>query len=390
MSSLVPPTASAPGSLPAIAHPCCSRPNRDGFRHRHRASIALATASHTCIRAALLATLSLCFSPVAGSADILPDGDFDNLSVGSKPDNGVSIGAWSIGVDTAHPEYDEENPHHIAIVPTNSFDDGAVGNSLHFTRPATGNHYAIGQFSEPIEANADEIVRFSFDAFVPETESSGQPGFHLVMLGEKDNFKRENRGPQFGLLNGHLVTNGCGPTSISCALMEGRPVDVWQNFQIDIDLNTDRYDLFLGNEGGTLDLVSPKTTFRGSGLDSIDRISVTHFRDSKHGAGSLYLDNFNVEILQKTPGDANLDGEVNFSDFLTLSEHFGEGTRRDPRAWSQGDFDGNNEVGFPDFLILSENFGGAANASAAAIPEPTGISIALFGLLGLIGFRKRR
>ena len=92
------------------------------------------------------------------------------------------------------------------------------------------------------------------------------------------------------------------------------------------------------------------------------------------------------------PGDANLDGEVNFADFLTLSEHFGEGSSHDRRGWDEGDFDGNGEVDFPDFLILSENFGAvaAANPSAAAVPEPTAVSLAFFGLLGLIGFRKRR
>ena len=84
-------------------------------------------------------------------------------------------------------------------------------------------------------------------------------------------------------------------------------------------------------------------------------------------------------------GDANLDDEVNFADFLILSENFGQ-----EGAWREGDFDGDGIVGFPDFLALSENFGGAANASVAAVPEPTAANLVLFGLLGLIGFRKRR
>ena len=88
------------------------------------------------------------------------------------------------------------------------------------------------------------------------------------------------------------------------------------------------------------------------------------------------------------PGDANLDDVVNFADFLILSENFGQ-----DGAWREGDFDGDGTVGFPDFLALSKNFGNvaaAANLSAAAVPEPTGLSMAVFGLLGLIGFRKRR
>jgi hypothetical protein len=84
-------------------------------------------------------------------------------------------------------------------------------------------------------------------------------------------------------------------------------------------------------------------------------------------------------------GDANLDDEVNFADFLILSENFGEAG-----AWRDGDFDGDGMVGFPDFLALSANFGEVGNASAASIPEPNAASIALLGLLAMIGFRKRR
>jgi hypothetical protein len=84
-------------------------------------------------------------------------------------------------------------------------------------------------------------------------------------------------------------------------------------------------------------------------------------------------------------GDANLDDEVNFADFLILSENFGEAG-----AWRDGDFNGDGTVGFPDFLALSANFGGGGNASAASIPEPNAASIALLGLLAMIGFRKRR
>ena len=91
-----------------------------------------------------------------------------------------------------------------------------------------------------------------------------------------------------------------------------------------------------------------------------------------------------VSITLAAAGDADLDGEVTFEDFLALSANFGEAG-----SWEQGDFDGNGQVDFPDFLALSANFGGAANA-AAPVPEPASLSITLFGLLGLIGFRKRR
>ena len=68
------------------------------------------------------------------------------------------------------------------------------------------------------------------------------------------------------------------------------------------------------------------------------------------------------EILKTKPGDANLDGKVNLSDFLNLSNNVGA---RDA-SWSQGDFDGDGEVAFADFLLLANNFGFGAQAAALA------------------------
>lgn len=52
-------------------------------------------------------------------------------------------------------------------------------------------------------------------------------------------------------------------------------------------------------------------------------------------------------------GDANLDGEVNFADFLSLATNF---TSVDA-GWEHGDFDGDGLVLFSDFLVLANNFG---------------------------------
>ena len=87
-----------------------------------------------------------------------------------------------------------------------------------------------------------------------------------------------------------------------------------------------------------------------------------------------------VEQLAETfLGDADLDGTVQFFDFLALSSHFDQ-----QGGWAEGDFDGTGDVTFSDFLSLSANFGKGANAvAAAAVPEPTGVCLAMFGVLGL-------
>ena len=60
-----------------------------------------------------------------------------------------------------------------------------------------------------------------------------------------------------------------------------------------------------------------------------------------------------VEIIGSHPGDTDLDQDVDFNDFLTLSGNFGN----DDMRWFDGNFDSNTVVDFADFLALSGNFG---------------------------------
>ena len=81
-------------------------------------------------------------------------------------------------------------------------------------------------------------------------------------------------------------------------------------------------------------------------------------------------------------GDTNLDGRVDFADFLTMSSNFGgEG------GWSEGNLNGDDQIDFADFLILSSKFAGS-NTGASPVPEPS--SIAILGILGLFVGKLRR
>ena len=344
------------------------------------------------VRATLLAFVWLLMANMATSNEILVGGDFDDLEVGSAPDNNQPSGAWFMDSIPAHPQDIEDDSSQFSIVGSNTFDPNATGNSMRIESPRSHtNTFITNVFDERIQQAEDEIIRVNFDAFVADLGTARQGGFG-VFLGEGSSRAGSgNRGPQFAWdSRGRIVVRDQG----SRAVVNETPLDTWQHVQIDIDLMDDTYDLFYSANDDSPQLVEPNLSFRAGGKRSyLDRLTVTLFEGMpSRPEGVAYLDNINIEVLQKTPGDANLDGVVDFPDFLALSEHFGEGSRRDPRAWSQGDFDGNGEVDFPDFLILSENFGGVAAAatSAASVPEPTGLSIALFGLLGLIGFRKRR
>ena len=58
------------------------------------------------------------------------------------------------------------------------------------------------------------------------------------------------------------------------------------------------------------------------------------------------------ELVGTLPGDADLNGGVDFDDFLSLASGFGE-----QLGWATGDFDGDEWVTFDDFLLLAANFG---------------------------------
>jgi fibronectin-binding autotransporter adhesin len=69
-------------------------------------------------------------------------------------------------------------------------------------------------------------------------------------------------------------------------------------------------------------------------------------------------------------GDANDDGTVNFSDFIILSQNFGQNG-----TWNQANFTGASVVDFNDFVVLSQNFGNTIGASALTVSDE---EIALF------------
>ena len=88
--------------------------------------------------------------------------------------------------------------------------------------------------------------------------------------------------------------------------------------------------------------------------------------------------------LETSVGDANLDGVVDFADFLVLSASFGLAG-----GWAQGDFDGSQTVDFADFLRLSANFEGSV-AAAPSVPEPHADLPLLLMLLVVTNLRPRR
>ena len=66
-------------------------------------------------------------------------------------------------------------------------------------------------------------------------------------------------------------------------------------------------------------------------------------------------------------GDINLDGTTDFSDLLTLAQHYGATNA----TWEQGDFNHDGIVGFADLLILAQNYGGTLPQGEIATLSPS-------------------
>ncbi len=101
---------------------------------------------------------------------------------------------------------------------------------------------------------------------------------------------------------------------------------------------------------------------------------------------NLFLGDNIITSGNKLNGDADFGGDVQFSDFVVLSENFAQTNKK----WSEGDFDASGDVQFSDFVILAENFGqSAGQAVAATVPEPCGLWLATLAMVGLCGMWRR-
>lgn len=82
-------------------------------------------------------------------------------------------------------------------------------------------------------------------------------------------------------------------------------------------------------------------------------------------------------------GDIDGSGQVDFADFLVLSQEFGNAGE------NAADLDCSGEVDFADFLTLSANFGGSGTA-AQAVPEPDSCMLTFLGLCCVGMIRRNR
>lgn len=97
---------------------------------------------------------------------------------------------------------------------------------------------------------------------------------------------------------------------------------------------------------------------------------------------------FSVPIVPFFSGDTNGDGVVDFSDLSTLLLHYNQ-----PGTFATGDFDNSGVVDFSDLsaLLLNYNQHAPTSLSAAAVPEPSTLTLGIFAASTLaLTYRRQR
>lgn len=228
----------------------------------------------------------------ASPGEIITDGNMDNLTVGTNPDIGQPAGAWGFPQNYVDAGLGEIDINEFTIVETSSFDPNRPGNSLKLDSSRdSGFTHLPNVFNEVLRETPGEIVRVSFEVFVP-----GPSGGGAVYVGGDHGgggyVNTTDRGPQIlWRADGTIIYS---PGNV--VVVDGYPFEVWQRVRFDIDMVADRYDMYWAAGDDPLEKVGDDLPFRSGTQQLLDRFTYVHFSDLEFPSRS-YLDNVTVEVV---------------------------------------------------------------------------------------------
>lgn len=229
----------------------------------------------------------------------------------------------------------------------------------------------------------------------------------LVMLGGGNNFGgtlKPGHSPGTLTINGDLEQDPGSTIKIEIAGNQPGQFDVLNvtgNASYAGDLLLSFQDGFAPRQGDTFAFLNTAGTTTGSfaNVRLHDLAPGFQFDLQPEAGGTVALVALNDGVSTRIPGDANDDGKVDFSDLLTLAQHYNQ-----DGTYSTGDFNLDGTVDFTDLLTLAQHYGQTAapeqvasflsayaadwRSAFAPVPEPgTG---AVVGIGCTILARRRR
>ena len=227
----------------------------------------------------------------------LGDGNFDALAVGTAPDCATAAGAWQFPPTYVSAALCEVDPTYFTIVATNSFQTGAVGNSLALNiTDAVDNMHMTNILPAPITPAAGQVVRAEFDIWVQAT-GGGATVYIGADMGGGGYSNASDRGPQVSWLStGALDYNAAG---VLTTLVPSYPRVGWQHVRLDIHLDTSNFYFYWTPPGGPQQTLGTGLAFRvTTPITMIDRFSFAHFGATAGlDVSSVFYDNITLALV---------------------------------------------------------------------------------------------
>lgn len=134
----------------------------------------------------------------------------------------------------------------------------------------------------------------------------------------------------------------------------------------------------------TLDDNLPRRIFSTTGTISGSFQAITGREQSATEWFAVVFGPRAVDVVRASPGDASLDGTVDFADLVTIARSYGQGTGRN---WLTGDFTGDGATDLQDLSLAALNYSPASTTgfdhdwqiAQSLVPEPTPLVLLVTG-----------